>query len=310
MIGVPWLAFVVASHAAGAIAEVQAAGNNSLGSAVTTLTVTLPAVTVSGDTGVVVVVQSNTPGSETVVDNAPAGSSPYALVTSDVSSGNQTVDLWMTAPGGLHAGAGVVTVTINGGPALTDVEYAEYAGVLAIGSALASPDGGAVSATSSIDVTTQDPGNWVVAGFGAHGASTYAAGVGNLRDQQNTQSRPTTTIRASAIVDNNSPTPGIVTNSALLSAAEPWNGVAVELRVVAADGGAGPDGGSRPDAGFRDAGSIDGGTPGTPSDAGSADWRLSFGCGCDATAPAGTLTTWACLAFLRRRRASTWTQRF
>ncbi len=214
-----------ASPAAAAIAKVQAAGTPSDGAS--SLTVTL-ASTTAGNTAVVVVVVVNgfTVNNGGVTDNATGGSSTYSFITAINNGGSRRVELWSTAAGGLKGNATSLTVNLSGTSQVV-VEFMELSGVLLLGTNTTTTGG---TSPLSISLTTQDPNNWVVAGFGNQGSSIFGSSAPTIiQHQDKTGTKPTGTQTAGAITTNTSASAGLVTNT-VTNSTPLWEAAAVELR--------------------------------------------------------------------------------
>jgi hypothetical protein len=308
-----WLvSLCTAGSARATIAFEQAAGANSNGSSLSTVVISLPSATQTTHTGIVVVAQSNNAAVVSVSDNGTGGGSQWSRITSVVDNGNQNLELWATPPGGLQGGCTAVTVSLTGGAALTDAEFGEYNGVVALGATFSST---ALTASLVVSAATTQPDDWVVAGFAAHGADPLLADVGNLRENENTRSQPSGSVRYSALTDNTADG-GISLNALTMSSDEPWNALALVLHGTAADAGidagsvnGGSDSGSPADAGGPpDAGTAPAADAGLGTDGGADPLGLhnpnyAVGCGCQSGA-ASVAVTVVSAVWLRRIRNS------
>jgi MYXO-CTERM domain-containing protein len=289
-----------ATSAWAAISFVQAGGGSTTSAGATSLSVSLPAASAAGDTAIIVIVDDQVPGAVlSVNDNAPGGGALYSRITSAYSSGNFAVELWATPA--MLGGGTQVTVELDGGAAIMDVEYGEYAGVAGFG---ASNDAVSVSASPTISLTPVPAGSWAVAGFAAHGGSTFAASAGSLREQSSPPTQPTSARRQGALNDLLAATDPVV-NTVGLTGSEPWAAVAVVME----SGTSPPDGGGAVSDGGSGAGDGGAGAHGDASsgpDSGTAPPTgprpYTVGCTADPSSTAGGLLILLLLMRAARRR--------
>ena len=121
-----------------------------------------------------------------------------------------------------------VAITVDLSQArLATATTAFYSGVAGIG--LDSSTSGNGTALS-LDLTTQDNNNWVIAGMCVNGGYPFTAVSGTIEAQISTYDPIAIMGNASAIVDSSSASPATLTSAANLGDIFDWAALAVELR--------------------------------------------------------------------------------
>jgi hypothetical protein len=182
----------------------------------------------AGETGIAVICfAATTPGAVTSITNGGTWKLRKAF-----TNGNARTEIWATQPNQALA-ATTVSIAFSGTNDGVEAIVAAYTGVMAFGNA-GTASGSA--ANPSIALATQDPNNFIVAGFGISSTAVTVAptaGTGNLR-AADAISAAGVHDGASALNDNTSATAGSVTNTVTYSVGSSvWAAVALELRSVA-----------------------------------------------------------------------------
>lgn len=198
-----------------AIAFSTSASGGSVGNSILGTAVTIP----SGGTVLVSISSSNS--NDQPVSLTDTGGNSYALVKAQAfgSTGLRS-HLVFVAQNTLSATSFSVTMTKTG----LSLMILVYTGVLSLG-AITNSTG--FSASTSLNLTTQDSNNWLASLVESDGLSTAAAAsVGVQRVTQ---------INQGIGLDNTVSTPGSLTTTVTWTAGPPnWSGIGVELRTVAA----------------------------------------------------------------------------
>ena len=154
--------------------------------------------------------------------------SPWAL-RAFVNNGSAVrTEIWSTAAGGSVPSLAFNISFSSGAPASCAVE--EYAGVQSIGTTATAQT---TSGNWSVSLTTQDPGDYVVAGIGANSFYGYTTISGSSRQLGGVTSNAGNDYAEIALCDSTATSPSLVSCSSVSGPAA-WAAPAVELRSTGA----------------------------------------------------------------------------
>lgn len=185
----------------------------------------------AGSTWVVGVTTRNASTTVTgITDNSTGGPMTYTQVGSYIHGAtNILTSFWRTAIGGGKSGLTTITVTLSVAERDSVVLAQEWIGALGIGVDSSALD---TNANPTISLTTQDANNYVVAMFGARGATLPTALTGVLDVVLASEGGSPV---SGGLVSNTAASASSVTAAETLAAAT-WTALALELRTVAAGG--------------------------------------------------------------------------
>jgi hypothetical protein len=224
--GMPWPVSYNTIGQTTSVAYVNSASTAPSSEVVTSCAATLPSVTV-GNTNIVVVALRQSQGAAPV-STISDGASTYSREVYMENPANARTEIWSAK---VVAGASTtVTVNLSAGSEVV-CAVSQYSGVGALG--LTNTNSG--SGTSlTVNLTTQDNNNWVVAGFAQRGTSgTLSAQTGTLRQVK--VSNGSSNWVKGALTDNTSATPASVTNAVTATQSVEWAAAALELRTKSTD---------------------------------------------------------------------------
>lgn len=164
----------------------------------------------------------------TVTDDKKSSWSRILAANTVTNGANFRVELWASMD--ILGANAVITADFTNSRLVTSAT-AFYSGVAALG---INTNNSGTGMSASVDLTTQDANNFVVAGCltGRVGSFAVSAGTGNLRAQLNNDDAAN--YLNAAVNDNTAASPGSVTNAVAIDSSVDWVCGAVELRTSAA----------------------------------------------------------------------------
>jgi hypothetical protein len=193
--------------------------------------ITLTRTQAAGNTVVVVVETAVSSGSvetvSTITDTGPGGST-YSFQKAVTLADNLTrVEIWSTAANGSAAATSLTVTLANATNGRASAAVFEYLGVAALGATQSSTQTGT---NPSISSPTQDPNNWVVAGFGGNARNTISSPsvAGNFRTTKTNFG--SACCPGEVALNDNTAAGSPVVNTLTEGTSEGWGIVTLELR--------------------------------------------------------------------------------
>ncbi len=177
----------------------------------------------AGNESVVVIAIRTT--TSTVSSITDSQSNSYAFRAA-VTQTNVRVELWSSTLTTAVATTDTLTITLSA-TSKFEVVLGGYSGATARGTTNTNTGN---STTFTIDLTTQDPNNFVVAGFAGQNTQPVSASVGNLRASGSTSGGAGSTNVTGALNDNSAASASLVTNTVTVPSGTFWAAAALELR--------------------------------------------------------------------------------